>query len=176
MNFLDWNKTAIAFVLSFATLGGCWYVGQTLVAAKPPPTPAIPLNKESEPDKAKGDSLKALITQANAQNGQHMAQMLCSVCHTFTKDAANTLGPNLYNIVNRPIASSNGYSYTPALHAKQKESWTLENLWEWLTAPQKFAQGTKMAFPGISDKQQLADMLAYLQTLSDSPPKNAEKK
>ena len=31
------------------------------------------------------------------------------------------------------------------------------------------AAGTKMAFPGEKDPQKDADILAYLQTLSDSP-------
>ena len=30
--------------------------------------------------------------------------------------------------------------------------------------------GNKMAFAGIKDNAELADLLAYLRTLSDSPP------
>ena len=47
--------------------------------------------------------------------------------------------------------------------------WTFEDLAKYLHDPRNAIPGNKMAFVGISDDAELADVLAYLRTLSDSP-------
>ncbi len=105
---------------------------------------------------------------------------LCKVCHSFDKGAPSPVGPNLYGVVGRKIASAEGFNYSPALKAKASEGdWTFEHLDQWLTNPQAFAAGTTMAFPGIPDLQKRADVIDFLRTKADNPvplPAAAEEK
>ena len=44
-------------------------------------------------------------------------------------------------------------------------TWTDENLAKWIAGPAKMIPGNKMAFGGIAQKSQIADVIAYLHTL-----------
>ncbi|MGH7014938.1 MAG: c-type cytochrome, partial [Stellaceae bacterium] len=115
-------------------------------------------------------SLDSLLAAANVDAGKaHTA--VCQTCHTFNKGGPNKIGPNLYGIVGSPIAEGrNGYAFSDALKTKGKgQKWTFENLNEWLTSPQHFASGTKMTFAGDSKAKERADIIAYLNSLSDHP-------
>jgi cytochrome c len=88
----------------------------------------------------------------------------CVVCHTFEKGGVNKIGPNLFAIVGRAAGTAPGYNYSTAM----KDSgltWTHENLAEYLANPKKKVPGDKMSFAGISNPDQIADLIAYLDTL-----------
>ncbi len=78
------------------------------------------------------------------------------------------MGLNLYGIVNRKIGQHAGFNYSDALKAKGGE-WTWEALAAYINNPRAAVPGNKMAFAGVTDDADLADMLAYLRTLADSP-------
>jgi len=88
----------------------------------------------------------------------------CEACHTFTKNGKNKLGPNLYNISSRKIASMEGFKYSNSLNEKN-DNWTNKNLDNFLTNPKKWAPGTKMIFMGIKDPQDRANLIKYMQSL-----------
>ena len=88
----------------------------------------------------------------------------CVVCHTDTKDGADTLGPNLFGIVGKKAASKPGYSYSSPLMASNIVR-TEAKLIQWSAAPQRMVPGNKMFFSGITSKNQQADLVAYLKTL-----------
>tara|TARA_B100000686_G_scaffold149590_1_gene156856 strand:+ start:16218 stop:16727 length:510 start_codon:yes stop_codon:yes gene_type:complete len=88
----------------------------------------------------------------------------CIACHTFTKDGKNKLGPNLYNITSRKIASIQGFKYSNSLDEKN-DIWSNENLDKFLTNPKKWAPGTKMIFIGIKNPQDRANLIKYLQSI-----------
>jgi cytochrome c len=93
----------------------------------------------------------------------------CAACHTFDKGGPNRIGPNLYGIVGDQIAHDRGgFAFSQALTAKGG-TWTIDNLNAWLWKPQNFAKGTKMTFVGLPKPQDRANVIAYLNTLSDSP-------
>ena len=113
------------------------------------------------------EPLPALLAKADAKKGAQDAK-ICATCHNFDKGAGPKIGPPLFGVVGRPIASIAGFAYSDSLKAVGGD-WTYEALNKMITNPKSEASGTKMAYPGEADAHKRADILAYLQTLSDSP-------
>ncbi len=88
----------------------------------------------------------------------------CTICHNADKDGPNRIGPNLFGVVGRAAGTVSGYSYSTAMKASGV-TWTEANLTDYLTDPKKKVPANKMSFAGISDASQLADLIAYLNTL-----------
>ncbi len=124
----------------------------------------------SQPAKAPAgpEPVAPLLASASVDAGKSITR-LCAACHTFDKGGPNRVGPNLYGIVGDQIAHDrNGYDFSSALKAKGG-TWTVENLNHWLYKPQDFAKGTKMTFAGLPKAKDRADVIAYLNSLSDNP-------
>ena len=109
-----------------------------------------------------------LLASASVEDGEKSAKK-CTSCHSFDKGGANKVGPNLYGVVNRPIASHEGFSYSAALTEKSSEAWDYEHLNAFLASPKTYAPGTKMSFAGIGKDGERADLIAYLRSLADEP-------
>jgi cytochrome c len=109
-----------------------------------------------------------LLPKANPENGQEGFRK-CLTCHTPQKGGPNGTGPNLWGVVGRKPGSQPGFAYSEAMKNKGGE-WTWDALATYLHDPRGSVPGNKMAFPGIKDETDLADVLAYLRKLSDSPP------
>ena len=89
----------------------------------------------------------------------------CSACHSNVA-GQNGVGPTLYGVVNRDIASSDGFAYSDAL-AGLDGDWTPEALSGFLESPRNYAPGTAMSFAGMSDVEDRANLIAYLDTFDD---------
>jgi cytochrome c len=102
----------------------------------------------------------------NVGNGEKILGK-CKACHSFGNGEPNRVAPNMFGIVGRPVAAHEGYAYSPAMQAKAKDfgTWTDEHLFAYLENPKGVVPGTKMAFAGIKDPAQRADLIAYLKTL-----------
>lgn len=109
-----------------------------------------------------------LLASADAKQGAASAKK-CQACHDFTKGGPNKTGPNLYDVVERKIASEPGFTYSAGLSALNTETWTYEHLNTWLISPKAMVPDTKMGFAGIKDDAERANVIAFLATLSDSP-------
>src|SRR5581483_1227077 len=116
------------------------------------------------------EPIAQLMASANADAGKAKTT-LCAACHTFEKGGPNRIGPNLYGVVGGPIAEDRGgFAFSSALTDKGKgQTWTLDNLNAWLWKPQQFASGTKMTFVGLPKAEDRANVIAYLNSLSDKP-------
>lgn len=91
---------------------------------------------------------------------------VCGACHSTQPGGAALIGPNLWSIVGRPLASVPGFEYSPDLKAAGG-TWTRERLDQFLASPMTFAPGTRMGFVGIADPQERANVIAYLATLAE---------
>jgi cytochrome c len=105
---------------------------------------------------------------ASVENGEKAAKK-CAACHSFDPGGANKVGPGLWDVVNRPIASHEGFAYSPALTEKSADKWDYDHLNNFLTSPKGYAPGTKMSFAGISKEAERADVIAYLRSLAENP-------
>lgn len=114
------------------------------------------------------ESILPLLASADPAAGEKEFRK-CAACHTAEQGGANKVGPNLYDVVNRPIGSHGGFAYSDALGGKSDQSWDYEHLNAFLADPKGYAPGTKMSFAGLKKVEDRADMVAYLRTLSGSP-------
>jgi cytochrome c2 len=111
--------------------------------------------------------LPVLLAAASPEDGEGEARA-CAACHNFEQGGANKIGPALWGVVGRDIASVEGFAYSDPLLAMEGE-WTFEQLYGFIHDPKGFVPGTKMAFAGIRDPGDLADVLVYLRSLADEP-------
>ena len=111
--------------------------------------------------------LPQMLAKASAANGQADAK-ICTTCHSLDKGGAAKVGPPLWGVVGRPKGSIAGFSYSDGMKAKGGD-WTYADINTFITKPSAFVSGTKMTYPGEADAAKRADILAYLQTLSDAP-------
>jgi cytochrome c len=88
----------------------------------------------------------------------------CAICHTVVKGGPNGIGPNLFGIAGSKAGTVPNFNFSAAL----KNSgivWTPDKLDAWIASPGTLVPGNRMAFAGISNAQQRADVVAYLATL-----------
>ena len=85
-----------------------------------------------------------------------------------TRAAPTSSGPNLWGVLGEPIGQGRGFAFSDAL-AKKGGNWDWDNLGQWLTSPKAFAPGTKMTFAGLSNPQDRANVIAFLNSHSDAP-------
>ena len=107
------------------------------------------------------------LAQADVTKGQAVFNK-CVACHTIDKGAPNQLGPNLWGMLGEPIGKGHGFAFSEAL-ASKGGTWTWTTMSDWLANPKAFAPGTKMTFAGISNDQDRANVIAFLNSKSDSP-------
>jgi len=96
----------------------------------------------------------------------------CTACHSAEKGGPNKVGPDLWGIVDRPVAAHEGFAYSAGMKEFSKggtEKWTYDHLNHFLTSPKGLVKGTAMGFAGLKKDDERANVIAYLRTLADSP-------
>ena len=87
---------------------------------------------------------------------------------TPTRAAPTQLGPNLWGVLGEPVGKGAGFAFSEAL-AEQGRDMELGQSERVAGNPKDFAPGTKMTFAGLSNPQDRANVIAFLNAQSDSP-------
>lgn len=91
----------------------------------------------------------------------------CRSCHVI-EEGVNRVGPSLYGIFGRETGSVEGFRYSDA-NANAGITWTAETMFEYLENPREYIPGTIMAFPGLRNEQDRADVIAYIKANGGDP-------
>jgi len=108
-------------------------------------------------------SFEEVFASADAGRGERVFNK-CRACHKV--DGTNGTGPHLDGVVGREVGSVGDFSYSGALK-ENFDVWTPENLQAFLEDPRNTASGTKMSFAGLDDIEDRANVIAYLQSVSE---------
>ncbi len=111
-----------------------------------------------------GPSLEELMASADAEKGAKVFSK-CKACHKL-EDGANGVGPTLFGVVDRDIASIGGYGYSDVLTGLAG-NWDAASLNGFLTSPKAFAPGTKMSFAGVKKATDRVNLISYLGTIGN---------
>ncbi|MGA2894947.1 MAG: cytochrome c family protein [Xanthobacteraceae bacterium] len=175
MNSFELNKILGALLGTCLVLVAMHIASGAIFTPEPPAKPGyeIAVTSQGSPGGATAPAAPAetpiatLLASASAERGAAVAKQ-CQACHNFQEGAGAKVGPDLYGVVGRPLASVAGFGYSAPLKAKGG-TWTFDALNAWLTKPSAYAPGTAMTFAGLSNEKQRADLIAYLDSLSPNP-------
>lgn len=116
--------------------------------AQDPPTPAEPEIALSE----------------LAQKGKRL-YLRCRSCHTVEKDGIHLTGPNLHGLIDARAGVKPGYAFSEALVSSDL-TWDRQSLDQWIENPIALVPGNKMAFVGLSKKEERDALIAYLEEVT----------
>jgi cytochrome c len=174
MDGYEFNKIAGAVLTAMLVIAG----GRTMLDIAVPKHKAekygwnipvtAPKPTKAEPEKPFDvAAVLGLLSQANADSGAELFRK-CLTCHSPEKGGPTRVGPNLWGIVGRKVADVPKFAYSKAMTAKGGQ-WTWEELAKYLHKPAEAIPDNKMLFEGLKDDRDLADLLAYLGKLGDTP-------
>ena len=120
---------------------------------------AVALLALTAPALAEGDATKGKSAFAK-----------CGICHQVGPGAKTLVGPELNDIIGRKAASVADYAMYSAGMKKLGEegfTWTEEHIDKWIADPKAMIPDSPMAlaFQGIPDAGERADIIAYLKTV-----------
>ena len=174
MDSYEWNKIAGWVLAAAISVLGLSIVTGYLFPTHGPEKPAFVVEGVEAEGEAGGGAAAAdkpiefYLASADAAKGEAQFKK-CASCHTINKGGAAGIGPNLYGIVGAAHAHSGGFGYSDAMKAVSGKIWDWKALSEWIANPKKAIPGNKMSFAGISKPEDRANLIAFLNSKSDSP-------
>ena len=108
-------------------------------------------------------SFEELFAAANPADGSRLWSQ-CRACHAL-EPGRNGVGPYLHGVVNRDIASVDGFNYSGALD-QAGETWAPEILSAFLESPSSVTPGTSMNYRGMANAADRANLIAYMEAES----------
>lgn len=132
---------------------------------------AAPAATEAEAEAAPPPAQEAAQEMAaavtgDAAKGASTFKGKCMSCHTAGKGEPDRTGPNLWGIVGRARASSEGFRYSTTMKA-MGGTWSEADINSFIAGPRTFVPDTKMTFAGLKKAEDRANVIAYLKTLKD---------
>jgi cytochrome c len=171
MHFSFWEKLGFSLLVSAWVVWGSIIIGDMVVQADETQVAAMrlaaPVGDGKKEDAVVPVDALTLLQTASIKNGAKIFKK-CQSCHTVGKGGANKVGPNLWDLFNRPRGAHNSFKYSKTL-AGMGGQWSFEDLNKFLLNPRNVVKGTKMSFAGLKKPNDRADVLVYLRSLSDAP-------
>ena len=129
-----------------------------------------PLSQNTNTNDQKQEELdidfKNLIANADVKKGEKIFKK-CSACHQISSNNKHSIGPNLYQIINRQKAIfSANYKYSQGLLDKGG-IWDYASLNQLLIKPSSYIKGTKMSFAGLGKQKDRINVIAYIKDQSN---------
>ena len=84
----------------------------------------------------------------------------CKACHV-ADEAQNRVGPHLVGLFGRQAGSVEGFKYSDAMKGSGV-TWSEETIAEYIADPRGYIKGNRMAFVGLKDEEDVANLVAYL--------------
>lgn len=166
----DRNNTIAGWVLfaGIVALGSSIVAGQVFHSERPEKMGYPIEGVEVEGEGAEAEKpIEFYLASADPAKGADVFKK-CQACHTIDQGGANGLGPNLWATMGKPHGHVPGFAYSDALKSVPGV-WDWRSMSEWLANPKKYAPGTKMTFAGLSNPQDRANVIAFLNSKSPSP-------
>lgn len=179
MDSFELNKIAAAVLGALLLVLGSGFLAELLIkprtAPKDKPGYALPVPEVvaaggAAPAAEQVEPIAVRLASADAGKGAGAAKK-CTACHNFEKGAPNKVGPALYGVVENTKGAHAGFGYSAALKERgaKGEKWGFEELDGFLLNPKGYIKGTSMAFAGVANAKERADIVAYLRSLADTP-------
>ena len=112
-------------------------------------------------------TFEELLAIASIEEGKKVSSK-CTACHGFNSGGGNRIGPNLWGILGKAKAEASGFKYSDSLMGLGG-IWSIEDMNLWLKSPKKYAPGNSMSFVGLRKDKDRANLIAYLNSMSESP-------
>lgn len=129
-------------------------------AEEPAAEEAAPAEEDTAAAEGGASGFAAMVAAANPEDGASTWRR-CQACHKL-EEGKNGVGPHLYGIVGRDVASVEGFRYSKALE-ELEGAWTVDELNAWLEDPKGYAPGNKMSYAGLRKEEDRAALIAYMQ-------------
>jgi cytochrome c len=155
--------------MAAGVLAACSPANESDTGAPPPAASTAPAPSAEAPAAAASTEPKPITLEAKGPDGVALVGdatkgkkvfAQCMSCHSV-QEGVNQVGPSLHNIIGRPAGQVAGFNYSPA-NKNSGITWTEQELYNYLEDPRAKIPGTIMAFVGLKDSQQRADVIAYL--------------
>ena len=85
----------------------------------------------------------------------------CRACHQVGETAKNTIGPALNGLFGRKSGTVEGFNYSEA-NKNSGITWDDAVFADYIKDPKAKIPGTKMAFAGVKNEQEVKDLTAFL--------------
>jgi cytochrome c len=177
MDSFEFNKVIGGLLGTVFIVFSISLVSDAIFAAPVPEKPGFIIEAAEEAPSGGGgeavaeQSVLPLLATASAEAGAAVFKK-CAACHTDDSGGANKVGPNLWGVINRPVASHAGFAYSAGMKEFAdggKVVWDYEHLDHFLASPKALVKGTAMGFAGLKKVEDRAAVIAYLRTTADSP-------
>src|SRR5690625_3667188 len=172
---LEFNKIAGAVLTAGVVAMTTGFIANLLVSpasleenAYPIAVSDAPADAPAAPEAPGLEPILPLLADADIAAGES-AFRACAACHTVDVGGANRVGPNLWDIVGAPHAHLDDFNYSSGMEERSDEPWTYEALNAFIADPRGTIPGTRMAYAGMRNVQERANLIAWLRTLSNDP-------
>ncbi|MFD0917045.1 c-type cytochrome [Pseudahrensia aquimaris] len=177
MDSFEWNKIFGALLAGAFVVLGLNFLSEAIYHSEKPEQfgyavevdESATASASAEPEEVVIPPVAPLLASADISKGESVAKK-CAACHNFNEGGANKVGPALWDIVNKQMASAEGFSYSGALKEYGADKvWSYDSLNKFLLKPKAYIKGTSMGFAGIKKVEDRAALIAYMRSLSNDP-------